>query len=496
MSAMTAFDRQVAAAALRVGFSTGSRIVVAASGGPDSTALLRCLHRWRDEFAWTLHVAHFNHDFRGAEADHDAAFVQQLSDSLGLSCSVDKRDPIAYQRESGVSSFEQAAREMRYSFLGSVAESVGAVAVALGHTADDQAETVLLHLLRGSGLHGLRGMPELADWPWMRPRPGPYLFRPMIGVSKADTAAYCRALGQTVREDSGNYMWRFTRNKIRLDLMPRLARDYNPKVREALVRLSHAAAEGVSYMEEELAARWGEIAERGEGEVSFEAGALSSLHPALQSHALRRAYAEVTGDARAPAEAHVEAMLGLLRRRQGGRSLDLPLGVKATLQDGVLRLTLRPETALVGQSIGEHTIALPSAPGEQSGFDVDGWRVSVELRRPGNAGVSQASRKDGFTACLAREALGNAVTVRRRQPGDRFQPLGMTGTKKLQDFFTDEKVPREGRDLVPLVVCPRGIAWVVGHRVAEWAKASGDGEFVEMTFLANQARVIAPSSLS
>ena len=118
---------------------------------------------------------------------------------------------------------------MRYAFLSSVVASTGASAVALGHTADDQAETVLIHLLRGSGLQGLRGMSELVDWPWPEPRPGPLLFRPLLAVGKADTAAYCRALGQTYRQDSGNYMWRFTRNKVRLDLMPRLSRDYNPQ---------------------------------------------------------------------------------------------------------------------------------------------------------------------------------------------------------------------------------------------------------------------------
>ena len=256
-------DRQVAASLRRAGFlrqaqdgGRGATLVVAASGGPDSTALLRCLHRLQDEHRLTLHVAHLNHDFRGAEADHDAAFVQRLADGLGLPCSIDKQDPIAYQRERGVSSFEQAAREMRYAFLSSVALSAGAAAIALGHTADDQAETVLLHLLRGSGLHGLRGMAEVSGWPWPEPRPGPLLFRPLLAVTKDETAAYCGALGQPYRQDSGNFMWRFTRNKVRLDLMPKLARDYNPRIREALARLSRAAADEVDYIEGELSRHW------------------------------------------------------------------------------------------------------------------------------------------------------------------------------------------------------------------------------------------------
>ena len=360
--------------------------MVAASGGPDSTALLRSLHRLRDEYRLTLHVAHLNHDFRGAEADHDAVFVQRLADGLGLPCSIDKQDPIAYQRERGVSSFEQAAREMRYAFLSAVAASVGATVIALGHTADDQAETVLLHLLRGSGLQGLRGMAEVAEWPWPEPRPGPLLFRPLMGVTKADAAAYCRELGQLYREDSGNYMWRFTRNKVRLDLMPKLSRDYNPRVREALTRLSRAAADEVDYVESELSRHWPNIAEeRGDGDtVSLSVPALSALHPALQRHALRRAYTVIVGDARRLSERHVEAMLSLLRSEGGGRAIDLSRGVRVARKSDTLNLSRHagsqsPLPALVG----EHTICLPQVPGETVETTIGGWQLTLQVASPG-----------------------------------------------------------------------------------------------------------------
>ena len=277
--------------------------MVGASGGPDSTALLRCLHRLGREFSLNLHVAHLNHDFRGAEADHDAAFVQHLAEGLGLPCSIDKQDPIAYQRERGISSFEQAAREMRYTFLSSVALSIGADAIALGHTSDDQSETVLIHMLRGSGLHGLRGMAEVAEWPWPEPRPGPLLFRPLLGSSKGDTIAYCRSLGQTYRQDSGNYMWRFTRNKVRHDLLPRLARDYNPRVKEALERLSRVASAQVDFIEEELEARWDQIAKNRRG---------STLVCALRRFTLRckrPGNAMVPYATREPGRIHVEQYL-------------------------------------------------------------------------------------------------------------------------------------------------------------------------------------------
>ena len=305
MTSPPSLERQVAENLQRAGLSrNAATIVVACSGGPDSTALLVALKRLRYSHGLSLHVAHLNHDFRGAEADHDAAFVQRLADGLGLPCSIDKRDPVAYQRSRGLSSFEQAAREMRYSFLHSVAAAVEASAVALGHTSDDQAETVLLHILRGSGLQGLRGMAQISEWPWPTVEPGPTLFRPLLNASKADTAAYCRAQGRTYREDSGNYLWRFTRNRVRLDLMPRLARDYNPRVRDALLRLSRTAANEADYLDTEVDRAWDSMAAHEQGSVSLDARELAALHPALQRRALRRAYARggrgFTGSQRKP----------------------------------------------------------------------------------------------------------------------------------------------------------------------------------------------------
>ena len=474
MPSYLTLERQVAASLRRAGFPIGGTLVVAASGGPDSTALVRCLHRLRDEFSFNLHVAHLNHDFRGAEADHDAAFVQRLADRLGLPCSIDKQDPIAYQKERSISSFEQAAREMRYAFLASVAASAGACSVALGHTADDQAETVLMHLLRGTGLHGLRGMSELVPWPWPEPGLGPRLFRPMLVLGKSDTAAYCRGLGQTYREDSGNYMWRFTRNKVRLDLMPRLSRDYNPRVREALVRLSRAAAEEVDYIEEELADLWPKLVYDTAGAVSLSVEALMAIHPALQRHALRRAYVEATGDPRSLGEVHLEAMLDLLHRQRGGSAINLPRGVRALLEGGMLQVVSNPEPSLLPSLQGEHSVRMPVHFGERLESLFDGWQLTLEIVPPAYPCREASADGGAFTACMSSKAVGEVATVRARRPGDRFQPLGMTGTKKLQDFFTDAKVPRWQRDSIPLLVCDRGIAWVVGHRIASWAGARED----------------------
>ena len=457
--------------------------MVACSGGPDSTALLRSLLRLQSSHDLSLHVAHLNHDFRGAEADHDAAFVQLLADRSGLPCSIDKEDPIAYQRSRNVSSFEQAAREMRYSFLHSVAVAVGASAVALGHTSDDQAETVLLHILRGAGMQGLKGMAEISHWPWPAEGRGPLLFRPLLDASKADTAAYCRELEQRYREDSGNYLWRFTRNRVRLDLMPRLARDYNPRVRDALLRLSRIAGDDSDFLDGELESRWDDIATEEETGVHLDAGELAAWHSALQRRAMRRAYSLAAGDSRALGESHLDAMLSLVQDRRGGRSLDLPRGISARIEANVLRIFRRDRRHRVPNLAREYSIHVPREDGETVEFEGGGWRLSMRLGTSLAVQDSEVPQGRRFTASLKRDVLGEEVTLRTRRPGDRFQPSGMTGTKKLQDFFTDAKIPRNQRDDVPLLVCERGIAWVVGHRVADWALADGDGTALQIEFV-------------
>ena len=370
---------------------------------------------------------------------------------------------------------------MRYSFLVFVASSIGAGAIALGHTADDQSETVLIHLLRGSGLHGLRGMAEVAEWPWPEPKQGPLLFRPLLSISKKDTVAYCRSLGQTYREDSGNYMWRFTRNKVRHDLIPRLARDYNPRVREALERLSKAALAQVDFIEEELQTRWNDIAIESGGSVSFHAEALTSIHPALQRQALRRAYSSVAGDSRGLGESHIEAALSLLHRGRGGRIINLPRGVRVDFRGGQLHLSITARSPTLPGLFGQHSFRLPSRPGEALEAAVGEWRLRLKILESGRHRVEEFAGPKEFTALLDRGALGTVVTVRSRLPGDRFQPAGMAGSKKLQDFFTDIKVPRQQRDNIPLLVADRGIAWVVGHRISDWAAAREDALCVSVS---------------
>ena len=505
MAAVPDVDRQAAAAIRRVGeAATGNTLVAAVSGGPDSVALLRCLLRLSGPFGLRLHVAHLDHDFRGEEAVEDARFVAALAEDLGLPYTVEKQDPTEYQAGRKITSFEQLAREMRYSFLAATARRVGAVMVALGHTSDDQAETVLLHVLRGAGLHGLRGMSEVAPWPWPRGVRDVSLFRPLLSVTKADTAAYCHELGQAYRMDSGNLLPRFTRNRVRGELLPHLAAEYNPRVRESLLRLSRTAALETDFVESEVDRHWPSLAGQSDGLVSLDLTELEALHPALRSAVLRRAYAAIVGDTRRLRESHVTEMLRMIEGGYVGASVQLPEGLVLVRDYGHLRLTredrpLCPFPALEG----EYVLEVPPRIGEEKEYFVGGWRVRLTAEEsvtpspfpevgsgafPG--GPPPGAEADGFqrTGKFSFAAMGNRLSLRTWHDGDRFRPLGMEGEKKLQDFYTDTKAPRAWRGRIPLLVSERGIAWVVGYRIAEWAKALPDGSvgnevlWIEMSF--------------
>ena len=470
-------EARVKAALLRAGCASGGvKLVVAVSGGPDSMALMHLLTGLKEAERPELHVAHLNHDFRGEEAFVDAQFVADAAKDLGLPCTVEEDDPEAYRRKSGVSSFEEAARELRYRFLARVAESQGAQAVAVGHTADDLAETVLMHVIRGSGLHGLRGMEEVSPWVSRSGDHQTTLFRPLLGTSKRETADYCLENGIAVRKDLGNDMPRFTRNRVRGELMPALA-EYNPRIIESLNRLSETSTLVIDYLESQVDALWERCVKEQGGWLVMDSSALAQEHPLAARLLLRRAYLELTGDPRRLYQSHLRDMANLIEAPPG-KSLRLPRGLYLHSSYGRLWMGKGAEVPCPFPEFhGETRIALPPLDRDVT-LDVSGWQLIM-----GWTDGNKESDNGRFTADLNLESVGGeAITIRTRKPGDRFHPQGMEHSRKLQDFFVDQKVPRAWRDRTPLVTTERGIAWVVGHRVAEWAKGCPDRSKLRLSF--------------
>ncbi len=458
-------EARVKAALLRAGYASGGvKLVAAVSGGPDSMALMHLLAALKDTEKLKLHVAHLNHDFRGEEAFVDARFVADAAQSLGLACTVEEEDPEAYRRESGISSFEEAARELRYRFLARVAESQGARAVAVGHTADDLAETVLMHVIRGTGLHGLRGMEEVSRWVSRSGAHRTTLFRPLLGTFKRETAGYCLENGIAVRKDLGNALPRFTRNRVRSQLMPALA-EYNPRIIEALNRLAETSGLVVDYVESQVDALWEQCVKEDGGWLVMDSKTLAEQRPLMARLLLRRAYLELAGDPRRLYQSHLRDMANLIEAPPG-KSLRLPRGLYLHSSYGSLWMGSGAQIPCPFPVFGGETRIPLAQRGHAGTRTVSGWNFGMEWMDG-----TEEPAAGLLTADLDPESLGGeAIIIRTRKPGDRFHPLGMEHPKKLQDFFVDRKVPRAWRDRTPLVAVERGIAWVVGHRVAEWAR--------------------------
>lgn len=440
---------------------TGRKLIVAVSGGPDSLTLLYALHALKDQLTLSLHGAHLDHGLRGEASKRDSQFVAKTFSDLGIESTVESADVSGYRTANRLS-VEEAAREVRYSFLARVARQQGAFAVALGHTSDDQAESVLMHLLRGTGLTGLQGMQTVS-----RRAAGDdqvALVRPLLGVSREETEAYCAAMDLEPRRDETNDIPDMTRNRVRAELLP-LLESYNPKVRQALVRLARNASLDVDYILQQVEDVWRQVCSSDADGVSITLGGFRELHPALQHHLLRKAVLCVKGDLVDVEQVHVEDM-ARLASGPAGKSLDLPGDLRFAVGYREASIAMRDAVTAPAQVPALEDCHEVRIPGETP---MPGWKVRTSLRAQGDARPTS-----GLVALLSREALGDRMWVRSRRRGDRFQPLGMAHQKKLQDFMVDSKIPREHRDSVPLLVTPKGIAWVVGWRIAEWAKAEDE----------------------
>lgn len=443
--------------------SKGDRVVVAVSGGADSVCLLAILHKYQTELGITLHVAHLDHGLRGAESNADAEFVRALAVKLDLPLSVEKRDVNGYQKEYRLTP-EEAAREVRYQFLSEVAEDVGAASVAVAHTRNDHVETILLHLLRGSGLSGLVGLKEAVTLCYKRIG-HLNIIRPLICLTRAEVEAYCRQAGLEFHSDSTNESLTPTRNRIRLKLLPEIRRDFNPRVDEALDRLSRFAADEQDFIAGEARRAAEGLTKQKSGVLVIDQAGLSALHPALRRAVLKQLLTQGLGSPKDIEAGHIEDMLDLASGN-AGRAIDLPAGLVFAAGYGELYLgcDLAGLTPLPPLD-GGYRLNIPGLT------EIPGWRVTAEIIE-GIDNYSRRSEAEPMVAVLDYDKAGGEIMVRARRPGDRFRPLGMSEEKKLKDYFIDAKVPRQWRDRVPVVVSPRQIIWVAGYRPDDRVKVT------------------------
>ncbi len=443
----------------------GETLVVAVSGGADSVCLLHLLARWRTKLDVDLHVAHLNHQLRGAESDSDADYVLALASELGIPSRMERRDVVDYQKKQGIS-LEEAAREVRYDFLYGVANNVDAAKVLVGHTSDDQIETVLMHLLRGTGLTGLRGLQPRSKFPLGKGKKQLEIVRPLLEVARCETRDYCLFHGLQPRADSSNEVLDFLRNRVRLELLPVL-RDYNPSVDRALLRLAVLAGDDASYIEEQALRLWDDVARKKRNVIYLDVPKVAFLPRAMQRQIFRLAIEQLVGKLKNVEAEHVEAMLGFLAK-PAGKKLYLPHGLVLFTEYGRLVLA-SPKVSSCPFPPLDSSFHI-RVPGETR---LPGWEVKAEV-------VSKTAENShgGIVANFDLDRIGGKLIVRRRQRGDRFQPLGMSHTKKLQDFMVDARIPQSWRDRVPLVCSQQHILWVVGWRIDDRVRVTDDTKSV------------------
>ena len=436
----------------------GQKLVVAVSGGADSVCLLHLLFKLQKEMDIGLHVAHLDHGLRGAESEADARYVAELSERLGVPATVEQRDVLAYKAQQRVS-LEEAAREVRYTFLAQVAESTGADRVAVGHTQDDHIETILMHLIRGTGTRGLRGLQSVSQWQPSGNRLT--VIRPLLTVSREETAAYCRRHRLRPRLDTSNLSSLPLRNRIRQQLLP-LLQDYNPQITEALLRTAHIATADLAFLDEAAGRLWDNVAEEQGNTVILHKEKFIGLPAAMKRHLLRASIERLLGNLMDIEVRHIEEIMVALDKPAGKR-LSLPGGLVFSIEYDRYLLGLDPAALCPFPVLGAESPL--KIPGETL---LPGWHISATI-----SNCEQVAKEAGdFTACLDLDKTGTELTVCHYRPGDRFQPLGMSLTKKLGEFMIDAKIPRAWRQRVPIICSPGHILWVVGWRIDERVKVT------------------------
>ncbi len=429
------------------------RAGVAVSGGADSVALLHVLARLGRRRGWELEVLHFDHGLRGEESDADRRFVEELAAGMGLACHVECADVRAAAQGENL---EQAARRMRYRFFAEVRARQGLEVVATGHTASDQAETVLMRLLRGAGTDSLAGIRPVNDG---------WVVRPLIEMTREQVREWLRAEGLEWREDASNADTSYDRNRMRHELLPLLRREWNPAVEEALARLAGGFARDEVWWAEQVEAVWREAVRRWGRGVVLETKALGGVHAALQVRVLKKACAEAAGKAPRMEGEHLEALLALVGQRAGAGKASLP-GVRAWRSFGEVLIYPADEAF---ERPAEVELSVPGV----AELEGTGRRIRLSVEQPGSAGEQgQCERLDGARAA-------GPFKLRAWREGDRYRPKGSARAQTLQSLLQKRRVAAWERSAWPVLEWRGEMVWARGFGVAaEYAAGSGGGRVI------------------
>jgi tRNA(Ile)-lysidine synthase len=420
----------------------GDRVVVAVSGGPDSVALLHLLWRLRDMLGIDLHVAHLDHGLRGHSSRGDAQYTRRLARRLGLSATVERIQLLKESRGG----LEEEARLARYSFFERVASMVEAQCIATGHNANDQAETVLMRILRGAGSTGLSGIPPVRG----------RIVRPLIQVRRPQIEEYLHRRRFHPRRDHTNQQLRYLRNRVRNELIPLLERRYNPKIVEILNRIGQLESEENIYFQRLSQDLLETLSKKDlNGKIVLDLALFEDYFNICGKFLIRELIRRTKGNLRRINYKHVEQVFNLACNGHVGSRIHLP-------DETVVERAAK--TLVFRKGLPQPFCESVELPGK---IELSSLGLALKTELMVRERIPCPPRvRDQFEAFVDWTRLRGPFLLRSRQRGDRFHPLGMSGTRKLSDYLIDRKVPRIQRDEIPLLVGKDGIIWVIGHGIA------------------------------
>ncbi|MBI4753428.1 tRNA lysidine(34) synthetase TilS [Candidatus Desantisbacteria bacterium] len=482
------------------------RIVIGVSGGPDSIALLHILWQLSEEYSLSLRVAHLNHMQRGQESKEDAEYTLKFANELSIPVISEEIDiKTIKEKEAKDRPLTDVARKIRYDFLKRVAKGFNAHKIAVGHHADDLVETVLINLIRGCGPNGLKGIT-----PIRKIDEDLLLIRPLIKISSLQIHQYLSTHHLSFRVDSSNLKSIFLRNRVRLQLLPLLKKEYNPKIENSFIQLSQLIKMDEDYIDEAVNhALLQVVVERKEKMVVMDVASISGLHPAIQTRVIRRIVAMIKGDIEGFNYQHIQGIRQLILSIHPQGRLSLPFFMSA--QRDYKQLIIREESIYRLKPLDRYEYLI-EVPGTNEIQDLNSTiktevvlketilkdieyiekHSPIECRYP----VQDTVHPLVLRAYLDYDQISQPLTLRCRKDGDRFQPYGMQGRKKIKDFFIDLKLPMDTRNRIPLLVDKKdNILWVIGLRIGEQVKITSRTQKVLVVSMVNMGCCVRSNPL-
>lgn len=431
------------------------RVLAGLSGGPDSVCLLLLLNQLKDEYKLDLHAIYIDHGLRPEEIPAEIKFCKKLCENLNISFITKSVDVISYAKELGLNK-QEAARELRYKAFDEIALEKGANKIAIAHNADDQAETFFMRILRGSGQKGLSGIPPLRG----------KIIRPLIEIERNEIEEFLKSSSQSYVVDSSNIKKDYFRNWLRLSVMPEFQRK-NPDLINTISRMSDIIREEDNYLELIVTKTLMKlIPKKTDKTIELFLVPLENMDRVILRRVLRRAIDAVKG-LRGISFIHIEDIIGLIKNGDSGDRLYLPKGIRVIKGYSTLILT-----SDLPVKLGTYSLEVP---GEvilrEAGILI---KSSIEEHR------AEGKAQEKSVAIFDADKVKAPLTIRARKNGDFFYPAGFGKKKKLQDFFVDEKVPRDERDKVPIILSGEEIIWIAGYRGDERFNITSDTKKIVM----------------